>query len=132
MLFSTRAFELLKSCVQVGRNIAIFDFNYRDNSTQLSRYFFAPFRTTWPPLLNILGYQCVVTRNSRYKFYVRKKRFFGLYNLSVCSEHRCFGTYKRRKSQHNKKNILPSHYRHEYRKRPSLQKLHGRRGFFQF
>ena len=59
--FSTRAVEVLNTCARVERNIAIFDFNYRDISTQLSRCFFALFRTIRKTHPNAIEYQRVAT-----------------------------------------------------------------------
>ena len=78
MLFSTRAFGLLNTCARVEKNIAIFDFNYRDISTQLSRCFFALFRTIRKVRPNTLEYQCVATAILVRKIWAKITAFLSL------------------------------------------------------
>ena len=77
ILFSTRALELLNTCAQVERIIAIFDFNYRDNSTRLSRYFFTLFRTIRKARPHTSEYQCIATANFNHEIYPKITAFSG-------------------------------------------------------
>ena len=81
MHFSIRTVGLLNTCARVGRNIAIFDFNYRDISTQLSRCFFALFRTIRKTHPNTIEYQRVATVIFVRKFLPKITAFSALSHL---------------------------------------------------